>query len=135
MRMSIEKEYLDIIEEIKQNESALNDWEKGFIFGTDTSSPISERPSLTPSQKKTIEKIHRERVEGAGRSTGNEPISFRNSRIVGTKLETGQYGVFIDGVQVGNPASYRETVSVVAWLSDNIDSIMPASEEEGFPGE
>jgi hypothetical protein len=136
--MSIEKEYLDLIEEIKQNDDKLNDWERGFIYGDDSgSTPIGERSQLTAGQKKTIEKIHSERVQGNERSKETN-ITFNNDRIKAVKLETGSYVITIDENQIGSGISRREAIAVTAWLSENIETLIPStesSEETGFPGE
>ena len=75
----IEQEYINKIEEIKQNNDKLTDWEKGFIFGNDDSTPIDTRPSLSISQKAIIDRIHNQRVQGKG----NEPVTevrFKSDR-------------------------------------------------------
>lgn len=120
--MAIEQEYLDLIEEIKQNDDQLNDWEKKFIYGDSDSSPISERPSLSISQKNTVEKIHRERVKGESRGTETE-VKFKNERVMATKLETNAFKVLIDNDQIGPEVSHKEAVAIVGWLSETIDEL------------
>lgn len=135
--MAIEKEYMDLIEEIKQNDDQLNPWEKGFIYGDGESTPIAERGSLSISQKNTVEKIYKERVQGVDRSVTQNEVQFKNKRVRATKLETNAYSVLIDEGQVGPDVSYKEAVAIVGWLDEVVDQLMPANEsaDESFPGE
>lgn len=124
----IEQEYIDKIEEIKQNDDKLTDWEKGFIFGNDDSTPIDTRPSLSISQKAIIDRIHNQRVQGKG----NEPVTevrFKSDRVVAFKTETNQFEIKIDDNVIGPTVSQREAVAIVGFLSDSIDSISPKTAE------
>ena len=98
--MAIEQEYIDKIEEIKQHNDQLTDWEKGFIFGTDDSTPIDTRPSLSISQKSIVDRIHDQRVQGKNKEPVNE-IKFSSDRVVAKKSESNTFQVYIDNKPMG----------------------------------
>ena len=123
--MAIEQDYLDKIEEIKQNDDKLSKWEKGFISGDDDSTPIDTRPQLSISQKSIVDRIYEQRVKG----TENKPITeiqFGSKRVIAKKAETGAFNVYIDDTIAGPTVSQREAVAVVGWLSEVIDELNPA---------
>lgn len=118
----IEQEYLDKIEEIKQNDDKLSTWEKGFIYGDDDSTPIDTRPQLSISQKSIVDRIYDQRVKG----TENKPITeikFGSKRVYAKKAETGAFQVYIDDKVMGPNVSQRESVAVVGWMSEVIDEL------------
>ena len=126
--MAIEQNYLDKIEEIKQNDDKLSAWEKTFIYGDDDSTPIDTRPQLSISQKNIVDRIYDQRVKG----TDNKPVTeikFGNDRIIAKKAETGAFNVHLDGNVVGPTVSQREAVAIVGWMSEVIDAIIPASNQ------
>jgi len=129
--MAIEKQYLDMIEEIKQNDDKLSDFEKGFIYGDNDSSAIDTRESLSFKQKALIERIFKERVEGVAKDDIRE-IKYNNNRIVALKTETNAFKVCIDSDQIGPDVSQSEAAGIVGWLSETIEELKPAA---GFPGE
>ena len=120
--MAIEQEYIDKIEEIKQHDDQLTDWEKGFVFGTDDSTPIDTRPSLSISQKSIVDRIHDQRVQGKNKEPVNE-IKFSSDRVVAKKSESNTFQVYIDNKPMGPSVSQREATPVVGWLSECIDSL------------
>ena len=141
--MPIEKNYLDRIEEIKQNSDNLSEWEKGFVFGDEgddenrPSLPIADRPQLSISQKAVIDRIYKEKVEGGDRVPVTE-VQFENKRIIAIKTETNSFQVAVDDTQIGPEVSQREAVAVVGWLDVAIDALVPspeAAKDKGFPGE
>ena len=131
--MAIEKQYLDMIEEIKQSDT-LSEFEQKFINGDADSSPIDQRPSLSFKQKGLIDRIYKERVQGTDREAMTE-VSFNNDRVRADKMETNAFRVSIDKEQVGPEVSQSEAVGIVGWLSEAIEAIKPAAAQEGFPGE
>ena len=120
----IEQEYINKIEEIKQNNDKLTDWETKFVFGDDDSTPIDTRPQLSISQKSILDRIYQQRVQGVKSEPVTE-IKFDSKRVVANKAETGSFTVAIDGDIVGPNVSQREAVAVVGWLSEVIDTIKP----------
>ena len=128
--MAIEQEYIDKIEEIQQHDDKLTDWEKGFIFGNDDSSPISTRPSLSISQKSIIDRIYDQRVKGETKRVITE-IKFDSDRIIARKTETNTFQIGIDGIDVGPAVSQRESIAIVGWMSEVIDElIVPSTPDE-----
>lgn len=126
----IEQEYLDKIEEIKQNDDKLSAWEKGFIYGDEDSTPIDTRPSLSISQKNIVDRILDQRVKGVDKKPITE-VQFSNKRVLAKKAETGAFNVLIDGNVTGPTVSQREAVAIVGWLSETIDDLIkPAVEQE-----
>lgn len=126
--MSIEQNYIDKIEEIKQNDDKLSDWEKGFVFGNDDSTPIDTRPNLSISQKAIIDRIYDQRVAGKSSEPVTE-IKFDNTRVSANKTESNQFEVSIDGNVVGPTVSQREAVAVVGWLSEIVDTLLPKTDK------
>lgn len=130
--MAIEQDYLDKIEEIKQNDDKLSAWEKSFIYGDDDSTPIDSRPSLSISQKNIVDRIFDQRVKGVNKQPLTEVKFDKSDRISASKLETGSFGITIDGNAVGPNVSQREAVAVVGWLAEVIDEVIPLSENPPF---
>lgn len=130
--MAIEQEYIDKIEEIKQNNDKLSEWETGFVFGNDDSSPINTRPSLSISQKAIIDRIYDQRVQGKDKEPVTQ-VKFNNNRVVANKTETNTFAVSIDGNVVGPAVSQREAVAVVGYLSECIDELKGSTESAGSP--
>ena len=128
--MSIEQEYLDKIEEIKQNDDKLTAWEKGFIYGDSDSTPIDTRPGLSISQKSIVDRIYDQRVTGADKKPITE-IKFANKsdRVVANKTETNQFAVSVDDNVIGPKVSQREATAVVGFLAECIDDMMPITAE------
>tara|TARA_X000001316_G_C892923_1_gene13958 strand:+ start:163 stop:546 length:384 start_codon:yes stop_codon:yes gene_type:complete len=120
----IEQEYINKIEEIKQNNDKLTDWETKFVFGDDDSTPIDTRPQLSISQKSIVDRIYQQRVQGVKSEPVTE-IKFDSNRVVANKAETGSFTVTIDGDVVGPNVSQREAIAIVGWLSEVIDTIKP----------
>ena len=120
----IEQEYINKIEEIKQNNDKLTDWETKFVFGDDDSTPIDTRPQLSISQKSIVDRIYQQRVQGVKSEPVTE-IKFDSNRVVANKAETGSFTVTIDGDVVGPNVSQREAIAIVGWLSELIDTIKP----------
>lgn len=120
--MSIEQTYIDKIEEIKQNNDKLTDWETKFIFGDDDSTPIDTRPQLSISQKSIIDRIYDQRVNGVKSEPVTE-VKFSSDRVIANKAETGSFIISIDGKETGPNVSQREAVAIVGWLSETIDTI------------
>jgi len=140
--MAIEQDYLSKIEEIKQHEDQLNDWEKGFMFGDPNaerpSSPIEQRPELSISQKRIIDGMYNEKVKGADRAPVTEVKFDKSDRVIAHKLETNAFQVSIDNNQVGPGISSKEAIAIVGWLAEVIDELVPAvatNSDDGFPGE
>ena len=126
--MSIEQEYIDKIQEIKQHQDKLTDWEKGFIFGDGDSTPIDTRPNLSISQKAIVDRVYQQRVKGVNQEAVTE-IAMNNNRIRASKTETNQFAVHVDGNVIGPTVSQREAVAIVGWLSDSIDKLSPKTAE------
>jgi len=120
----IEQEYMNKIEEIKQNNDKLTNWEAKFVFGDDDSTPIDTRPQLSISQKSIVDRIYQQRVQGVESKPVTE-IKFESNRVVANKAETGSFTVTIDNDVVGPNVSQREAVAIVGWLSEVIDTIKP----------
>ena len=127
--MAIEQEYLDKIEEIKQNDDKLSQWEKSFIYGDDDSTPIDTRPTLSISQKNIVDRIMEQRVQGVDKKPITE-IKFSNARIIAKKAETGAFNVHLDGNVVGPTVSQREAVAIVGYLSEVIDELIPVAQSD-----
>lgn len=124
--MSIEQDYIDKIEEIKQHNDKLTDWETKFVFGDDDSTPIDTRPSLSISQKSIVDRIYEQRVKGEDKKPITE-VKFESDRVIAKKTETNTFEIHIDGNLVGPAVSQREAVAVVGWLSEVIDTLVSAS--------
>jgi|TARA_R100000482_G_scaffold92851_1_gene38471 hypothetical protein len=132
--MAIEQEYLEKIEEIKQNDDKLSEWEKGFIHGDNDSTPIDTRPQLSLSQKSIVDRIYDQRVKGVKQQPLTEIKFDKSDRVVANKLETGTFAVSIDGNRMGPNVSQREATAVVAYLSEVIDELCTKNcESEAAP--
>jgi hypothetical protein len=121
--MSIETEYLDKIEEIKQNDDKLSEWEKNFIHGDADSTPIDSRPSLSISQKNVVDRTYDQRIKGVKQQPLTEIKFDASARVIANKLETGTFGISIDGKRMGPNVSQREATAVVGWLAEVIDEL------------
>lgn len=144
--MSIEENYIQKIEEIKQVAESLTEFETKFIFGDAESRPLLERDSISDKQKALIDRIYKERVQEMDREAA-ATISFGNENIVAVLAEGNKtYRTAIDQVQVGPVLKYAEAVAVVAWLTTSVkekhisvavpeQAAQPAEAEGEFPGE
>tara|TARA_Y100000004_G_scaffold194479_1_gene259160 strand:- start:732 stop:1136 length:405 start_codon:yes stop_codon:yes gene_type:complete len=131
--MSIEQEYLDKIEEIKQNDDKLSAWEKGFIYGDDDSTPIDTRPTLSISQKNVVDRIYDQRIKGVKQQPLTEIKFDASPRVIANKLETGTFGVSIDGKRMGPNVSQREATAIVGWLAEIIDELCASNCDKEEP--
>jgi len=113
--MTIEANYVQKLEEIKQAASSLSEWEQGFIFGKGGSSPMIERSSLSLKQKALIDRIYNERVLGVDKDTPQQ-VNFGNPRVIANP-EGKSYRVAVDNMYVGPNVNSGEAASIVGWLS------------------
>jgi len=121
--MSIESDYINKIEEIKQNKESLTAWEAKFVFGDEDSSPIDTRPSLSISQKNVIDRIYDQRIKGIKQEAVTE-VKFDSDRIIGKKIDSGSFSIELDGKRIGPNVSQREAVAIVGWMSEVVDDIV-----------
>lgn len=120
-------EYEAKIVKCKEISGELSAWETKFFFGDEDGQGISEQGSLSAGQKRIIDRVFTEKVEG---NTG-ESQSFKSGSVSAEKDTSGKYQLTIDGKKVLPKLNERDAGIVVYWLSEALTDIASAVAKEG----
>jgi hypothetical protein len=114
-------EYQSKINECKECDD-LSNWEKGFFFGSDDSSPIEERvDNLSVGQKRIIDRVYNEKVLG-----DTEKKEITSGNIVATKGDFNKYTITIDGKEIKPTLNEKDTRIIVYWLAEAVADMKEA---------
>ena len=126
-------EYEAKIEKCKEIKDELSVWESGFFFGDgEDSRGISEFDNLSSGQKRIIDRVYGEKVEG----NSGEAKVFQSGIVKAEKDTSGKFQLSVDGNLVNPKLNERDASIVVYWLADALTEIVSAvSNKEGVKAE